>query len=291
MLKIQENPNKGKENNGAKIYKLTANKGYDHDLKRDRVALFAGIPSSYMNKGGDLVSYVTGKKITREGNEKDIHGKIVFRRGTLKVEGHEVDLLEFLDNAPWNKSNEKRDKRKKILFLEYNAADLKEAEYDYVTHEHDLVQTILELKGGDLSDIGRGFGVNVDQDDRLIQIDLINIAKENSVQFEEFMDSNEIKVKALISKSKSLKLIKRHRNLWQWTSKSGGNFNTICSVPAGKDPEDYLADFLMSPDGSDVRKELFKTTSKINEGRSEKTEATKTESGSKTEKDSLETAN
>lgn len=274
MLKIEKNPNKGK-NKGNKVYKLTSNKGYDFDLGKDRVGIFCGIPSKYMNKDGDIVSLVVSKKTTKEGNEKEILGKIVFRNGELKVEKHEADLMNFLDDSPWNKSNKNRDPRKKILFYEYIEEEEKAVEYENITQTVDLMRKILELNGDDLRNIARGFGVNTNQDDKYIQTDLIKISETNPT-FEEYMDSNEIKIKTLISKSVELGLIKRHKKIWMWHTDGSGIGSTICSVPTGKDPTEYLINFLMAPDGADVREDLHKSISVLNEKKSNNSEVKST---------------
>lgn len=265
MLDIQKNPYKGGKAKANKVYHLVSNKGYDEDLKRDRVSISATIPSSYMNDNGDLVSWVVSKKVTTAGIEKKILGQITFQHGILNVGSHQKDLMEFLDTCPWNKVNKPKYPKRVTLFSEYDPEAEKEADYESVTQTVDVYRTILALSGSTLKDIARGFGVKTDQHDKYIHIDLINIAEENPVSFDSYMNGNEIKIKILISQATEFQLIERQKNIWQWRSKSTGNYNTICVMPKSvRDPIDFLADHLITPDGSEVREQLFKSISILN---------------------------
>ena len=270
MLDIQKNPYQGGRAKQKKVYHLTSNKGYDEVLDRDRVGIFSLIPSSYMNEDGDLVSWVVSRKVTTTGTEKKILGQIVFRNGMLIVRKEEKDLMEFLDSAPWNRANKKKYPTRTTLFEEHDPEAEKESDYESVTQTVDVYTSILSLEGSALKNVARGFGVKIDQDERYIQIDLINKAENDPVRFDKYMNSNEIKIKVLISKATELKLIERANNIWQWRSKSTGNYNTICVMPKSvRDPIDFLADHLISPEGAEVREQLFKSTLILNENKEE----------------------
>lgn len=228
---------------------------YDPMLGRLKAPLSHTIPSKYSTIEGDILKYVISTTETDKG-KKEILGKVVFVEGELKVLPHQADLLQFLDNCPWNGNNKNRDTSKKIIFNEYNPEQEKEEEFDAIQRESDLIQEILNLAPQELKNIARGFGLSITQTESGIRTDLINTAKNDPDRFEKEMNSPELKVKSLIRNAEDLGLIGLRGRVWTWNNSSNGGF--IISAAKGTQPLDEFVTYLSSSreEAVEVRKVL-----------------------------------
>jgi hypothetical protein len=243
-----------KKRKNAQVFRLHGAR-YDPELGRLSSPLSHIIPSKYSTREGDILKYVISTTETDKG-KKEILGKVVFVEGELKVLPHQADLLQFLDNCPWNGSNSDRDTSKRIIFNEYNPEQEKEDEFDAIQRESDLIQEILNLEPQELKSIARGFGIHIKQPESGIRTDLINTAKINPDRFEKEMSSPELKVKSLIRNAEDLGLICLRGRVWSWNNSSDGGF--IISAAKGTNPLDEFVAYLASSneEAIEVRKIL-----------------------------------
>lgn len=233
-----------------KIYTLVDKNGVWFKLRQANVTVF----DPEMDQIRAIRYCPTEPSIYLDKQNKDsIREHVIFRDSILAVPASKANLQDYLDAHPDNVANGGS------TFQVVNTEVKAKVQLDEEFLLHDAIGLIRDKDIEQLLPVALFLNIDIEQRNAEIKRELLLAAKANPKSFIELFDNPIVKSRSMVNQAIKMNVIQAKPDSVVWSD----NGRSIVIVPAGQDPEDVLARYILQEKGTPVFEEIRTRLSRL----------------------------